>query len=131
MVCSGCNLLFGGQQRYNLNEREFTQPSRGRKWGDIELLLRYDYLNLNSKNIYGGSGENYTLGLNYYINKSVKVALNYQYSKDDRYANGKGKLFVGHDAAGNPTSNFKDVVEKKKDAGVRYNMLALRFEIDF
>jgi phosphate-selective porin OprO/OprP len=124
-------LLFGGQQRYNSHDAEFTQPGRGRKWGDVELLFRYDYLNLNSKNIYGGSGENYTLGLNYYINKSVKVALNYLYTKDDRYANGKGKLFVGRDAAGNPTSNFKEVVAAKGDAGIRYSMLGVRFEIDF
>jgi phosphate-selective porin OprO/OprP len=124
-------LLFGGHQRYNSNEGEFTQPGRGRKWGDVELLLRYDYLNLNSRNIYGGSGENYTVGLNYYINKSVKFILNYQYSRDDRYANGKGKLNIGYDQAGNPTSNFKDVIDAKGKAGVRYNMLGVRFEIDF
>jgi Phosphate-selective porin len=124
-------LLFGGNQVYNRNDAKFTQPTRGRKWGDIELMLRYDYLNLNSKNIYGGSGENYTIGLNYYINNSVKLVLNYQYSNNDRYANGKGKLFVGNDASGNPTSNFKDVVDKKGDAGIKYSMLGLRLEIDF
>lgn len=124
-------MLFGGQQQYNTSEAEFTQPSRGRKWGDVELLFRYDYLDLNSKNIYGGSGENYTVGINYYINRSVKVALNYQYANNDRYANGKGKLNVGYDASGNPTSNFKDVVDGKGKAGIKYNTLAVRFEIDF
>ena len=124
-------ILFGGRQRYNANDAKFTQPTRGRKWGDIELLFRYDYLNLNSKNVYGGSGQNYTVGLNYYINNSVKVVVNYQYSDNDRYANGRGKLFVGRDADGNPTSNFKDVVAKKEDAGIKYSMLGLRLEIDF
>ena len=71
-------LLFGGKQRFNTAEGEFTQPSRGRKWGDLELAVRYDYLNLNNKDIYGGAGENFTIGLNYYVNNSVKIVLNYQ-----------------------------------------------------
>lgn len=124
-------LLFGGQQRYNNAEGEFTQPDRGRNWGDIELLARYDYIDLNSKNIYGGSGENYTLGVNYFVNNSVKFVVNYQYSKNDRYANGKGKLFIGHDADGKPTKDYTKVVDAKGKAGVRYNMLALRMEVDF
>ena len=61
-------MLFGGNQHFNVAEGEFTQPGRGKKWGDVELVLRYDYLDLNDKDIYGGSGENYTAGLNFYIN---------------------------------------------------------------
>jgi phosphate-selective porin OprO/OprP len=124
-------LLFGGQHRYDSGSGEFTQPSRGHKWGDVELLARYDYIDLNSENITGGSGQNYTLGATYYINNSVKFVLNYQYSKNDRYANGKNKLIVGHDASGVPTIDFKKVVEAKGKAGVHYNMLALRMEVDF
>ncbi len=124
-------LLFGGKQRFNTAEGEFTQPSRGRKWGDLELALRYDYLNLNDKDVYGGAGENFTVGLNYYINNSVKVALNYMYSNNDRYANGKGKLISGHDANGNLTNDYTKVVDPKGKGGINYHMLALRFEIDF
>ena len=121
-------MLFGGKQNFNRGEGEFTMPSRGRSWGDIELLFRYDYLNLNSQNILGGSGENFTVGLNYWINKNVKVVLNYQYSNNDRYANGKGKLKVGYNAEGKPTSDYKEMT---KDAGINYHMLALRMEINF
>lgn len=124
-------LLFGGQQRYNNAEGEFTQPNRGKKWGDLEVVARYDYLDLNSRNIRGGSGENYTIGLNYYVNNSVKFVLNYQYSSNDRYANGKGKLIVGHDVDGKPTADYTKIVEKKGKAGVNYSMLGLRMEIDF
>ena len=124
-------LLFGGTQRYDSNGAKFTRVKRGRDWGDIELCFRYDYLNLNTQNIEGGSGESYTLGLNYYINNHVKIMLNYQYNNNDRYANGKGKLFVGHDASGAPTKDPHKVVEGKNKAGVDYSMLGLRFEINF
>jgi phosphate-selective porin OprO/OprP len=124
-------LLLGGQQRFNVAEGEFTQPSRGRKWGDVELALRYDYLDLNDGGIYGGSGENITAGLNFYLGNSVKIVLNYQYSNNDRYANGKGKLFIGHDATGAPTADYTKAVEAKGKGGVSYHMLGLRFEIDF
>lgn len=124
-------LLFGGTQRYDANGAKFTRVKRGRSWGDLELCFRYDYLNLNSKNIEGGSGESYALGLNYYINNHVKIMLDYQYNNNDRYANGKGKLIVGHDANGNPTKDPHKVVEGKHKGGVNYSMLALRAEIDF
>ena len=124
-------LLFGGKQRFNTAEAEFTQPQRGRKWGDIELAVRYDYLNLNNKDVYGGAGENFTIGLNYWVNNSVKIVLNYQYSNNDRYANGKGKLFTGHDADGKPTADYTKIVEGKGKGGVNYSMLGLRLEVNF
>lgn len=124
-------LLFGGEYQYNLSESEFTQPSRGRKWGDIELVARYDYMSLNDKNIYGGAGENYTFGINYYVNNNVKFVLNYQYSRNDRYANATGDHFIGVDSQGNPTTDYTVVNAAKGKAGVRYQMLGLRMEIDF
>ena len=124
-------MLFGGEQRYNMGDAKFTQPTRGREWGDIELLVRYDYLNLNDRNIYGGAGQNYTFGINYYVNDNVKFVLNYQYSDNDRYANGKGDYFIGLDAAGAPTKDYKIVDAKKGKGGVQYHMLGLRMEIDF
>lgn len=124
-------MLFGGQQQYNMGDAKFTQPTRGRNWGDIELLLRYDYLDLNSKNIYGGSGQNYTAGLTYYINQNVKFAINYQYSDNDRYANGKGKLAVGTNADGKPETDYKKITQGKGKGGVKYHMIGMRMEIDF
>lgn len=124
-------LLFGGKQQYNMNETEFTQPSRGRHWGDVELLFRYDFLDLNSKNIRGGAGQNYTVGVNYYINNNVKFVVNYQYSDNDRYANGKGKNYIGRDVEGKPTANYANVVAAKGKGGVSYHMLGMRMEIDF
>lgn len=73
-------LLFGGQQRYSAALGCFTAPALGREWGDIELVARYDYLNLIDRNIVGGDGQNMTFGVNYHINNNLRVMLNYQFS---------------------------------------------------
>jgi len=129
----GSMLLFGGKYNYNTREAEFTQPRRGKDWGDIELALRYDYLNLNSSmdGIMGGAGEGYTLGLNYHANDNVKVMLNYAYMNHDRYASGKNKLFVGYDLDGNLTKDPKNVADSMGKAGEDFSMLLIRFEVDF
>ncbi|MDR1762623.1 MAG: OprO/OprP family phosphate-selective porin [Dysgonamonadaceae bacterium] len=124
-------LLFGGRQIYVKSEGEFTQPDLGRKWGDIELTFRYDYINMNSKDITGGAAEGYTAGLNFYLNKNVKFQLNYSYINHDRYANGKGSLVTGLDANGQPTRNPANVAAPKGEGGHDYSLLGLRFEVDF
>lgn len=129
----GSYLLFGGKYNYNAGEAEFTQPTRGKEWGDIELSLRYDYLSLNSHmdRIMGGSGEGITFGVNYHVNNNVKIMLNYSDLNHDRYASGKNKLFVGYDLDGNLTKNPKLVADSMGKAGNDFGILALRFEIDF
>ncbi|MBQ9463299.1 MAG: hypothetical protein IJU68_06540 [Bacteroidales bacterium] len=130
-------LLFGGKQRYDARGAKYTKVKRGQKWGDIELCARYEYCNLNDTRanakamVFGGSAEAYCVGLNWWITDNVRMQLNYQYNNNDRYANGKNKLNVGLDAAGNPTKDYAKVVAANGKAGVNYNMLALRFEIDF
>ncbi|MGC3978151.1 MAG: porin [Paludibacteraceae bacterium] len=127
----GTYMLFGGRQVYNKSEGEFTQPDKGKKWGDVELALRYDYVNLNDKDIYGGSAEGYTAGLNFYTARNVKFQLNYTYVNHDRYASGKGKLFVGHDIDGNLTKDPKKVADAAGKAGEDFGSIGLRCEIDF
>ena len=124
-------MLFGGTQRYDANGGKYTKIKPGKKWGDIELCARYEYCNLNYQNISGGSAEAFTVGLNWWVNNNVKMQVNYQYNNNDRFANGKGKLFVGTDAAGNPTKDPNKVALPSGKGGVDYHMLAVRFEIDF
>ena len=126
-------LLFGGRQRYDANGGKYTKIKPGKKWGDLELCFRYEFLDLNApeRKVFGGSAEAYTVGLNWWVNNNVKVQLNYQYNNNDRYANGKDKLYVGLDAAGKPTRDYTKVATESGKAGVDYSMLALRFEIDF
>jgi phosphate-selective porin OprO/OprP len=126
-------LIFGGKYAYNNEEGEFTQVSRGKEWGDIEVALRYDFIDLNDKNanIMGGSANGYTAGITYHVNPNVKFMLNYSYIDHDRYANGKGKLFVGTDANGLLTNDYTKVKEGAGNAGDDYGFVQARIEIDF
>ncbi len=124
-------LLFGGHQNYDADGAKYTRVNRGKSWGDIELCLRYEYCNFNTADYKGGSAEAYTAGLNFYANNNVKIVLNYQYNNNDRYANGKGKLYVGHDMDGKPTKDYTQVTESAGKAGVDYSMIAMRFEVNF
>ena len=133
----GGYLLCGGKQSYDSDGAKFNRIRNGRSWGDIELALKYEYIDMNdyegraAQAIYGGSAELYGAALNFYFSKNVKFALNYQYVNNDRYANGKGKLYVGLDADGNPTKDFTKVVAADGLAGVNYHMLLARFQVAF
>ena len=134
----GGYLLFGGKQSYDSGSAKFNRTRNGKSWGDVELALKYEFLNMNDyegrpvdQAIFGGSAELYGAGLNFYLGKNTKIALNYQYVNNDRYANGKGKLYVGLDADGNKTKDFKAVVNEAGDAGVNYHMLLARFQVAF
>lgn len=76
-------MLFGGKHKYDAKSGRFSRPSLGNDWGDLEILARYDYVNLNHRDVKGGSCNAFTLGLNYYINKNVRFMLNYQYNNHD------------------------------------------------
>lgn len=124
-------LLFGGRQNYDSDGAKPTRITPGRKWGDLELAFRYEHCDFNTADYFGGSAEAYTIGLNYYPSKNIKFVLNYQFNNNDRYANGKGKLYVGYDSAGKPTKDYSKVVASDGRAGVDYSMLALRFQVAF
>lgn len=129
----GSILLFGGTNKYKPEQGCFSQPVQGKKWGDIELAWRYDYLSLNSKGngiIRGGESKGYTLGINYYVNNNVRIMLNYAYLTHDRYANGAGSFYVGLNREGEPTKNPAEVESKLGNAGEDYSMVSLRFEIN-
>ena len=135
-VEAGC-LLFGGKQSYDSGSAKFNRTRNGESWGDVELAAKYEFLNMNDyegrgKNaIYGGSAELYGLGLNFYLGKNTKIALNYQYVNNDRYANGKDKLKVGLDANGKATTDYTKVVAEDGQAGVNFHMLLARFQVAF
>jgi len=126
-------LLFGGRYNYNKAEGEFTRITRGKDWGELEVAVRYDYINANDfdAQVYGGAAEGYSLGLNYHFNPNVKFMMNYIYNNHDRYANGKGKLFVGHDADGALTTDPFEVTESKGNGGDDFGMVSFRVEINF
>jgi len=129
----GSALLFGGRYQYNTQDGEFTQPTLGGTRGELEVAARYEYLDLNSRasGIMGGAGDAWTLGLNFYPNSNVKFMVNYAIVNHDRYANGRGRLFSGLDAAGNPTRNPLLVASPDGEAGEDYRALAVRVQVSF
>jgi len=134
----GGYLLLGGKQSYDSDGAKFNRVRTGKSWGDIELALKYEFLDMNDyegrttdQAIFGGSAELYGAALNFYLGKNVKMALNYQYVNNDRYANGKGKLYVGLDAEGKPTKDYAQVHAEDGQAGVNYHMLLARFQVAF
>lgn len=124
-------LLFGGKQNYDAGGAKPTRINPGKKWGDIELALRYQTCDFNSKDYFGGAADMWTVGLNIYPTRNIKFIVNYSIVNNDRYANGKGKLFVGHDADGKPTKDYTKVVEAKGKAGVDYQQLTFRAQVAF
>jgi len=130
----GGYLLFGGTQRYDSDGAKFNRISGGREWGDMEVTARYEYCNMNSENvgsgIWGGSANLVGAGLNVYFGNNVKFMFNYQYVMNDKYANGKGGLYVGYDLSGKPTKD-PTKVDITKENGVSYHMLLARLQVAF
>ncbi|MBM3907249.1 MAG: carboxypeptidase regulatory-like domain-containing protein [Gemmatimonadetes bacterium] len=126
-------LLFGGRQRYNSEEGEFTQPKRGKTWGDVELAARFEYLDLNDfdAGIKGGAGQATVIGANWWVNNNVKFMLNYGILDYDRYATGRGKFAIGYKADGTPTNNPQLITAAKGKGGNDFRVLALRCEVNF
>lgn len=50
---------------------------RGRGWGAWQVALRYDYIDLNSQEIFGGQDQAVTLGVNWYWTPYARMQFNY------------------------------------------------------
>ena len=133
-------MLFGGKQKYDAGGAKYTRCTRGKEWGDLELAVRVDQIDLNLNKYYmGGSAMQYALGLNYYPSENVKFMINYQFADNDQFANGKGDqngidttakkpYMTGYDASGKPTMEPTEVVGKK---GIDFHMISCRFQVAF
>lgn len=126
-------LIFGGRYQYNRSDAEFTNIRNGKSWGDLEAAFRYDYVKLNDAKamILGGGANAFTAGLNFYANHNVKFMLDYSFVNHDRYANSKGKTYIGYNQSGTLTKDPFSVDPSKGTPGERYGFLQLRCEIDF
>ncbi len=106
--------LTGDSMPYYADAGEFGRVVPRKKWGAIELLARYSWINLNDfdAGVEGGEGKNFTLGLNYYINSNFKFMVNYTHVDHDKYADADGDW---------------DVPEE----GYDYDVFAVRFMVAF
>ena len=126
-------LIFGSKYNYNHKEGEFTQISQKNAWGELQFAIMYSYVNANDKDaaIYGGEGESYSFGLTYFANPNVKFKLNYNYINHDRYANGKGKLYIYEDETGKKYKDITGLNISAGKAGDDFGFVSFRAEIDF
>lgn len=79
-------VLTGEHHRYSrsrgvferVNPRHPVERGRTTGKGAWELALGYAFLDLNDKNIAGGSGETLAVGLNWYLTRNAKLQVNVQ-----------------------------------------------------
>ena len=63
---------------YNFKKGFFNGISEiNNKMGALQFTARYSLIDLNDGDINGGIENDYTLGLNWYVNKNIKVMANY------------------------------------------------------
>ncbi len=66
-------LILGEKHNYNVLTGMIGNPAPK----SLELLLRYDNVNLNNAGVRGGRLSDITVGVNYFINKYIAAKLNY------------------------------------------------------
>ena len=62
-------------------------------WGALELAFRASHTDFNVKDLDGGVMDNYTLGLNWYLNPAVKIAANYIHTNSFSFYHGSSDIF--------------------------------------
>lgn len=70
-------LLTGEHHDYDVRDGQFGSFKPYSNYGALELAARYDFVNLNNKNVRGGSQHDVTVGLNWFLNQSVRLSANY------------------------------------------------------
>lgn len=81
-----CSWILTGESRnYDIRNAVFTGVDPQHHDGAWELTGRASNIDLNSESVLGGKEKNYTAGLNWYVNESVRFMFNYikVFSKKD------------------------------------------------
>ena len=82
--------LTGEHRPYQKSSGTFTRlkpknnfSMSGQGWGAWEVVARYSSLDLNDNGIDGGQLDDYTVGINWYLNPQVRAMFNYVYANSD------------------------------------------------
>lgn len=70
-------LLTGEAHEYDVRDGQFGSIKPNSDYGAVEIAARYDFLNLNNKDVRGGTEHNATLGINWFINGNIRLSANY------------------------------------------------------
>jgi phosphate-selective porin OprO/OprP len=86
-------LVTGEKRAWSITDGEFGQVMpKNKKTGAWELAARYSHLNLTDEDadVWGGEGNLYTFGVNWYANPNMKIQLSYTIADLDANANSDG-----------------------------------------
>jgi len=70
-------MITGEIHSYDVRDGNFGGIEVECPYGAWEIAARYDYLNLNDKNVRGGTEQDFGVGLNWYVNNNVRLSANY------------------------------------------------------
>jgi phosphate-selective porin OprO/OprP len=70
-------MLTGERKDYSRSRGVIEGPRIRRDWGAVEAAVRYGSLDLSDQDVAGGEETNLGFALNWYVNRNVRVMLNY------------------------------------------------------
>jgi phosphate-selective porin OprO/OprP len=84
-------VVTGERQRYSISGGTFGQIRPKGPYGAFEIAARYSTIDLNDGLVVGGVEDNWTLGGNWYINRNLRVMVNYVNAKTQPGGNGQNE----------------------------------------
>lgn len=81
-----------GETRNYLENGVFGGIKPMHKYGAVELAVRFSSIDLTDRDIRGGSEQNITVGVNWYIHQQLRVMFNYIHVNTDAFANDNGSV---------------------------------------
>jgi phosphate-selective porin OprO/OprP len=83
VAIEGAWVLTGERQRYSVGGGTFGEirPDRDNAFGAWEIAARYSSLDLLDGAVLGGEQSNFTVGVNWYANRNVRLSANYVEAK--------------------------------------------------
>ena len=70
-------LLTGEYHQYDVRDGQFGAVNPVGPYGAFEIAARYDFVDLNNKDVRGGMEHDVTVGFNWFVNKQVRLSMNY------------------------------------------------------
>lgn len=91
-------MLTGEHRNYSKKKTAFDKVTPNHNfgkdgWGAFELAFRASHTDFNVDDLNGGIMDNYTLGLNWYLNPAVKIAANYIHTNSFSFYHGSSDIF--------------------------------------